>query len=125
VNFRSATIRRERETEELDRFCRDVDLVALACSYGYRIVAASLLEAASGELEAGDGIVLIHRATGDRLVVWRDAAGLWKYSSTVEGVYDRTVVDFLLKRRGLGMGYVRKDLRWWLRETRRKRLRDR
>lgn len=64
---------------------------------------------------------LRHPATADQLVVWRDQAGVWRYSSSADGVEAQTVVEFLLRRRGLGLGYVRRDLRWWMRENSRRR----
>lgn len=60
--------------------------------------------------------MLRHPATSDELVVWRDAGGIWRYSSTADGLHGQTVVEFLLRRRRLGLGYVRRDLRWWVRE---------
>jgi len=102
----------ERRAEELARYCRDVDLVAFAFSFGYRRLEG---EPPGEELPAG-AVVLRHPANLDRLVVWRDGEGVWRYSSTVDGLHGQTVVEFLLRRRRLGLGYVRRDLRWWLRE---------
>lgn len=122
MTIRRRTKRDRRDAEELAVFCREVDLVSLARSYGYRLDDPDAGRASDGTPQAPPGAwVLIHRATGDRLTVWREPDGVWKYSSTVDRLHGRTVLEFLLNRRGLGMGYVRKDLRWWLRETRRNR----
>ncbi len=64
--------------------------------------------------------MLRHPATSDELVIWRDEGGVWRYSSTADGLEAQTVVEFLLRRRRLGLGFVRRDLRWWLRENARR-----
>lgn len=86
--------------------------MALAFSFGYREQPAA---GRGADLPRG-AVILRHPANGDQLTVWRDGEGVWRYSSTAERVYGRTVVEFLLQRRRLGLGYVRKDLRWWMRE---------
>lgn len=102
----------QRRAEEMERYSREVDLPALAFSFGYR---ARERAAAPGDLPAG-AVLLRHPANGDQLVIWRDEAGVWRYSSTADGLSGQTVVEFLLRRRRLGLGSVRKELRWWLRE---------
>jgi hypothetical protein len=105
-------MKQERRAEELARYCREVDLVAFAFSFGYRRREG----ADAGEGLPAGAVVLRHPANLDQLVVWRDGDGVWRYSSTADGVQGQTVVEFLLRRRRLGLGYVRRDLRWWLRE---------
>ncbi len=89
-----------------------MDLVALAFSFGYRDVPAE----GAGCHQPSGAVKLRHPATGDQLQVWRDAEGVWRYSSSADRLYGQTVVEFMLQRRRLGLGYVRKDLRWWMRE---------
>ena len=86
--------------------------MAFAFSFGYRTFDRP---PAREGLPAG-AVVLRHPATSDELIVWRDERGVWRYASTADGVSGQTVVEFLLRRRRLGLGYVRRDLRWWVRE---------
>lgn len=86
--------------------------MAFAFSFGYR----PRDPAAARDERPPGAVVLRHPATSDELTIWRDPAGVWRYSSTADGLQGQTVVEFLLRRRRLGLGYVRRDLRWWVRE---------
>ena len=86
--------------------------MALAFSFGYR----EHVDGAQRRDVPPGAVTLRHPATADALIVWRDADGVWRYSSSADRLYGRTVVEFMLQRRRLGLGYVRKDLRWWMRE---------
>jgi hypothetical protein len=110
----------ELRAEELAGYCREVDLAALAFSLGYRPYGRP----GEGAAPAGRAR-LRHAATQDELTVWRDGDGIWRYASTADGTEGCTVIEFLLKRRGLGIGYVLKDLRWWVRERGRRAGRGR
>ncbi len=110
----------QRHVHELERYRREVDLPAFAFSFGYRP-----RQPGAPREDLPDGaVVLRHPATSDELVIWRDPGGVWRYSSTADGLHGQTVVEFLLLRRRLGLGYVRRNLRWWVRENAR-RSRDR
>ena len=59
-----------------------------------------------------------HPATDDKIIVRRDGDGHWTYFSVRDDTDNGTVIDFVQRRRAVGLGGVRKELRAWLREDR-------
>lgn len=95
---------------ELDHFKRAANLTEIAASLGYQLTPGQRLTAAS--------ISMRHPRTDDKVIVRRDADGHWTYFSVRDDRDCGSVIDFLQRRRSLGLGAVRKELRAWLREDR-------
>jgi hypothetical protein len=54
------------------------------------------------------------RGTGDKLIIKREADGHYVYCSCRDGSDSGSIIDFIQRRRRVGLGEVRKDLRKWV-----------
>jgi hypothetical protein len=99
--------------DELEHFKRAANLTEIAASLGYRLTPGQGTRAAS--------ISMRHPATDDKIIIRRDTDGHWTYFSVRDDRDNGSVIDFLQRRRSVGLGAVRKELRAWLREDRPRR----
>jgi hypothetical protein len=95
----------DRELRDLER---STDLLRLALSYGYRLFDGRF----PSETQRARTIRLRHRATGHAIVVVRRGTQ-WSYASQDDPSDRGSAVEFVLHRRGLGIGQARKELRYW------------
>jgi hypothetical protein len=96
--------------DELDHFKRAANLSEIAASLGYQLTRGQGARAAS--------VSMRHPGTDDKIIIRRDTDGHWTYFSVRDDRDSGSVIDFLQRRRSLGLGAVRKELRAWLREDR-------
>ena len=96
--------------DELDHFKRAANLSEIAASLGYQLTPGQRPTAAS--------VSMRHPGTDDKIIIRRDTDGHWTYFSVRDDLDGGSVIDFLQRRRSLGLGAVRKELRAWLREDR-------
>jgi Toprim-like/Protein of unknown function (DUF3991) len=90
------------DPDELDNFKRDIDLRAFASTFGY------LLDSK----ESWRGSAVMRHATGDKIVITRDADdGHFVYFSVRDNLDQGSIIDFVQFRRRLSLGAVRQELR--------------
>lgn len=92
-----------QRAEEIHRFKTDINLVEFAESQGYELDQRESSRS-SAVLRAGD----------DKVVVATDSDGHGVYFSVRDPSDHGTIIDFVQKRQGVGLGQVRKVLRPWI-----------
>lgn len=90
---------------ELERFKTGINLTEYLASQGY--------ERDARESSRGS-IVMRHAATGDKVVVRRNPNQHWVYFSVRDDNDNGTILDYVMLRRGLSLGQVRRELRPWI-----------
>jgi len=90
---------------ELDAFKTAIDLRAYAVGLGYVLDRRESWRGSS---------VLRHEGTGDKLIVKRDRDQHYVYFSVRDDRDNGSIIDFAMRRKGLNLGQVRKELRPWI-----------
>jgi hypothetical protein len=94
------------QDDELDRFKRDINLVQYALErHGFVRVPRE---------SSRSSHALRHEASGDKILVTRQADGHWVYCSVRDDRDCGTIVEFIQRRSGHSLGRVRNTLRSWL-----------
>jgi len=88
---------------ELHNFKR-IDLRAYAASQGYML----------DNKESWKGSAVMRDARGDKIIIKRDADGVYQYFSVRDDQDNGTIIDFVKNRQRLTLGAVRKELRPWI-----------
>lgn len=90
---------------ELEIFKTDIDLQAYAAAHGYQL----------DTKESYDGLSMMrHPTTDDKIAIKRNTDGHYLYYSNRDGQDSGTIIDFVMKRKRLSLGAVRKELRPWI-----------
>ena len=92
------------QSDELERFKREINLVEVAESMGYQLQKNRSTKASKVMKSGGDTIVIATDAS--------DGHGI--YFSTGDDSDNGTVIDFFLRRTRLNLGQIRKELRGWM-----------
>lgn len=95
----------ERRVDELERFKREIDLVAYAQDHGYEIDRRRTCRTSTA---------MKHEESGDRILVAVNGNGHFVYSSVHDLKDQGSIVDFCQRRSGGSLGEVRKRLRPYL-----------
>jgi len=90
---------------ELEAFKTAIDLRAYAVDLGYVLDRRESWRGSS---------VLRHEVTGDKLIVKRDRDQHYVYFSVRDDRDNGSIIDFAMRRKGLNLGQVRKELRPWI-----------
>lgn len=99
-----------KRKQELERFKTEINLVEYAQSQGYEYIS---------QASSRNSAVLRHD-NGDKIVVATDTDGHGIYFSVFDDADNGTIVDFIQNRSNLSLGRVRKELRDWRNEPRRR-----
>lgn len=90
---------------ELEAFKTTIDLRAYAAGLGYVLDRRESWRGSS---------VMRHEGTGDKLIVKRDRDQHYVYFSVRDDRDNGSIIDFAMRRKGLNLGQVRKELRPWI-----------
>lgn len=90
--------------DELERFKREINLVAFAEAQGYEL----------DRQESSRSSVVMRHSGGDKIVIATNENGHGIYFSVRDETDNGSVIDFLQYRQGLSLGHVRKALREWI-----------
>ena len=88
---------------ELDGFKRNVDLREYAAGFGYAL----------DKHDSWRGSAVMRDGRDDKIVIKRDHDGHFVYFSVRDDRDNGSIVDFLMRRRQLNLGQIRKELRAW------------
>jgi len=89
---------------ELERFKTGIDLTEFACSYGYVI----------DERESCRTCNVMRHSDGSKIVVATGTDGHGIYFDVHDATSSGSVIDFVIHRKGVNLGFARKELREWL-----------
>jgi hypothetical protein len=89
---------------ELESFKTSIDLRAYAASQGYEL----------DRKESWRGSAVMRHASGDKVIIKRDADGHYVYFSVRDEADHGTIIDFAQHRLRLSFGDLRKELRPWI-----------
>ena len=89
---------------ELEAFKTAIDLRAYAASLGYSL----------DRRESWRGSSVLRSRNGDKVIVKRDHDGHYVYFSVRDEGDNGSIIDFAMRRKGLNLGQVRKELRPWI-----------
>ena len=103
---------RQRWREELERFKREVSLIAYAASLGYAV---------DRRESSRRSVVMRRDRDDDKIIVGTDSDGHGVFFSVRDDA-SGTIIDFVQRRLGCNLGRVRQELRPWLREEARVRV---
>jgi hypothetical protein len=90
---------------ELEVFKTTIDLRAYAAALGYALDRRDSWRGSS---------VMRHEGMGDKLIVKRDRDQHYVYFSVRDDGDNGSIIDFAMRRKGLNLGQVRKELRPWI-----------
>lgn len=89
---------------ELEAFKTAIDLRAYAASLGYSL----------DRRESWRGSSVLRHGNGDKLIVKKDHDQHYVYFSVRDDGDNGSIIDFAMRRKGLNLGQVRKELRPWI-----------
>jgi hypothetical protein len=88
---------------ELESFKASIDLRSYAAGQGYVL----------DRKESWRGSAVMRHANGDKIIISRKPDGHYTFFSVRADHDSGTIIDFIQKRKGLGLGAIRKELRVW------------
>jgi hypothetical protein len=100
--------------EELERFKREINLTEYAASCGYVLIVLERRARDKVRGSTASSILMENQGTGDKVVIARDQDGHWTFFSVRDDGDNGTIVDFVQRRKRVGLGGVRKELRPWI-----------
>lgn len=98
------------DSQEIDRFKREIDLRDYAAAQGYHYVDRPTKNTKS------DSDTMKHPLTGEKIAVNR-VKGHWVYKSVYDESNKGTIIDFIQRHKGGKLGEIRRELREWLGTT--------
>jgi hypothetical protein len=90
---------------ELKKFKTDINLQAYAAGQGYELDREASYKGLS---------MMRHPITDDKIAIKRDIDGHYLYYSNRDSLDNGSIIDFVMKRKHLSLGAVRKELRPWI-----------
>ena len=88
---------------ELERFKTEINLSHFAATRGYTL----------DRRESSRNSAVMRNAEGDKIIITREG-GHWTYFSVRDDNDNGSVIDFVMRRDGGGLGKARKTLRQWM-----------
>jgi hypothetical protein len=94
--------------DELERFKTEINLTEYAASQGYSI----------DRQKSSRNSVTMQHSSGDKIIIARGLDRHWIFFSVRDDDDNGSIIDFVMKRKGLSLGQVRQELRPWIGEGR-------
>lgn len=101
---RAVRVMKIKQSDELDRFKSEINLVEYAGSMGYEI----------DKKESGRASVVMRGPGDDKIIIATAQSGHGVYFSVRDDADHGSIIDFVQRRQNVNMGEVRKELRPWL-----------